>query len=147
MEPWRWRQVEALKGQGIMCMDQAPNGVIWFGGMDGIASYDGINVKRYALEQDLLAMVNKGLVRPRITDILMLDDHRMLVVIGRSLVLRDAEQWRMIIPNIGTEHHSSKLHRAADGSIRLMVRKKLWYISPDLSRTEVIATALGAAFF
>ncbi len=46
LEPWRWRSFPDLRGLDLQCMVEAPDGTMWFGTGDGLASYDGIAWKR-----------------------------------------------------------------------------------------------------
>lgn len=45
-EPWRWRTYHELRGLDLQRMVEGPDGTMWFGTGDGLASYDGIAWKR-----------------------------------------------------------------------------------------------------
>lgn len=42
-EPWRWRHIPELDGEGFRCMTEAPDGAMWFGVTGGALRYDGLN--------------------------------------------------------------------------------------------------------
>lgn len=46
LEPWRWQTFQELRGLDLQCMVEGPDGTMWFGTGDGLASYDGIAWKR-----------------------------------------------------------------------------------------------------
>jgi signal transduction histidine kinase/ligand-binding sensor domain-containing protein len=46
LESWRWRAFQDLRGLDLQCMVEGPDGTMWFGTGDGLASYDGIAWKR-----------------------------------------------------------------------------------------------------
>lgn len=46
LESWRWRIFPELSGLDAQCVAAAPDGTLWFGTGDGIASYDGLEWKR-----------------------------------------------------------------------------------------------------
>ena len=60
LEPWRWRSEEALSGLSVLCMDEAPDGTLWFGNIGSIASYDGVTVKAVLFDDPLLSMIPEG---------------------------------------------------------------------------------------
>ncbi|MCU0857761.1 MAG: hypothetical protein MUC65_05085 [Pontiellaceae bacterium] len=55
LEPWRWRHEEALNGLGVLCMDEAADGTLWFGATGKTISYDGVTVKKFPFGEDLLS--------------------------------------------------------------------------------------------
>ncbi|HEX9046918.1 MAG TPA: ATP-binding protein [Verrucomicrobiae bacterium] len=42
LEPWRWSCYPELSGLAGQCVGEGPGGVMWFGTVDGLWSYDGI---------------------------------------------------------------------------------------------------------
>ncbi len=43
LQPWRWKLIEELNGNGYRCMIEDHNQQMWFGVDAGVYSYDGIN--------------------------------------------------------------------------------------------------------
>ncbi|MBM4152291.1 MAG: helix-turn-helix domain-containing protein [Kiritimatiellaceae bacterium] len=141
IEPWRWRIEKAVNDLGVICMDDAPNGTLWFGCSGKIASYDGRSVQTIPFDDELLSRITHSKLTPWASAILALSDDQLLVLIGESLVLRSGNEWRVILADVGPSFFTSKLEQAADGSIWLLVPRGLWRIQPDVkSSTEVIKT-------
>lgn len=46
LEPWRWRMFPELSGLDAQCVASGPDGTLWFGTGDGLASYNGLEWKR-----------------------------------------------------------------------------------------------------
>lgn len=46
LESWRWRIFPELSGLDAQCVAAAPDGTLWFGTGDGIASYNGLEWQR-----------------------------------------------------------------------------------------------------
>jgi ligand-binding sensor domain-containing protein len=40
-ESWRWREFPQLKGRGLNCLSEGPDGAMWFGVDGGALRYDG----------------------------------------------------------------------------------------------------------
>ena len=36
LEPWRWRHEERFNGLGVLCMDEAQDGSLWFGNVGSL---------------------------------------------------------------------------------------------------------------
>jgi len=75
--------------------------------------------------------------------LLILPDGNPLVLIGESLVLRTADEWKVIIPNTGTSVFTARMEQTDDGTIWLMVQTALWRISADLSECSMVRTVSG----
>ncbi len=54
LESWRWRIFTELSGLDAQCVAAAPDGTLWFGTGDGIASYDGLEWKRELADNNAL---------------------------------------------------------------------------------------------
>ena len=52
LEAWRWQHFPELDGRGFLCMEEAPDGKIWFGLTNGVMTYDGINWTDYTATED-----------------------------------------------------------------------------------------------
>ncbi|WP_168442034.1 ATP-binding protein [Pontiella desulfatans] len=139
LEPWRWRYEEALEGVGAICMDEAPDGTLWFGATGCIASYDGHQVERIPFDEDLLSKISHDRAIPWAKALLLMEDGSPLALIGESLVLWKNREWRVIVQDVGRSVFSCRLARAEDGAIWVLVPQALWRVEPDLSGATRIA--------
>ncbi len=138
LEPWRWREVDALKGQDILCMDQAPDGTYWFGCYGGIIRYSGMDAERIDFDEELVSRISHEVPRPRVPAVLCLDNDRLLVVVGRSLIVWSRGQCEIVVQEIKRSGAEILLKQASDGNIWLMTILGLWRISEDLSSSELL---------
>lgn len=143
LEPWRWRHEEALEGVGAICMDEAPDGTLWFGGTGCIASYDGGHIERIAFDQALLSQITHNRLVPWAKALLLMEDGSPLVLIGESVVLWRNGEWRVIVPDVGRSVFSCRLVRAEDGAIWVLVPGALWRIEKTLSTAEKVMQISG----
>lgn len=141
LEPWRWRHEEALDGLGVVCMDEAPDGSLWFGGPGLIAHYDGITVTQIPFDDALMGEIQHWKVNPRAKALTAFPDGSLLALIGESLVLRKDGEWKVLIKDVGISVFTMRMERAEDGSIWLIVPDGLWHISPDLTRITPVMKA------
>ena len=141
LEPWRWRHEEALEGVGAICMDEAEDGTLWFGGTGCIASYDGRRVERVPFDDGLLARISHERVIPWAKSLLLLEDGSLLVLVGESLVLYTDGEWRIVIQDVGTSVFTSRLRQDAAGAFWVLVPGALWRVDPDLSHATKILQA------
>ena len=141
LESWRWRHEEALEGLGIVCMDEAPDGTLWFGAPGKIVRYDGIHVDIIEFDEELLSTIEHVRAVPWAKAMLALPDGRLLVLIGESLALYSGDGWKIIIQDTGTSIFRSELEMDSSGICWLSVPGKLWRISADLSETGIVRNA------
>ena len=132
LEPWRWRHEEALREVGAICMDEAPDGTLWFGGTGCVASYDGQRVERIPFDDQLLGMITHRKVTPWAKALLVLEDESLLVLVGESLVRWRDGDWQVVVQDVGYSEFSARLQRADDGVFRLLVHDYLWRVSACL---------------
>jgi signal transduction histidine kinase/DNA-binding NarL/FixJ family response regulator/ligand-binding sensor domain-containing protein len=142
-EPWRWRHEELLNDLNVLCMAEAVDGMLWFGGIGHLASYDGSMVKEIPLDDSLLAKITHRKPVPWVNALLTLPDGNLLALIGESLVLRRDNGWQVIVQDVGESLFGVKLERSPDGTIWLLGPEALWRISADLSICTKIMTATG----
>lgn len=141
LEPWRWQTEEVLADLGVLCMDEAKDGTLWFGNVGSIASYDGKSLTKIPFDADLLSKIPPAEQTVWAKAILCLDDGRLLVLIGESLVLREKGQWKVILERVGHSVFSPKIKRSKDGSVWLLMPDALWRISTDLTECSKIMTS------
>jgi len=146
LEPWRWRHEEALDGLGVLCMDEAADGSLWFGNRGSIAHYDGVTVTQIPFDDELLAMIAHRKAIPRAKAIMVRPDGNLLVLIGESLALRSGHQWTVLVKNVGMSVFSADLKLGNDGTIWLVVPGALWRISEDLTELSKVMTAPADGF-
>ncbi len=138
LEPWRWRQEEALNGLGVLCMDEAADGTLWFGNTGSIASYDGIHVTKIPFDEDLLSKITHEKSEPWAKALIVLNDGNLLVLAGESLLLRANGEWTVIIKDAGPSVWTARMEQAKDGTVWLMVPGALWRIGSDLLQSSVV---------
>ncbi len=143
LEPWRWRHEEALKGIGAICMDEAQDGTLWFGGAGCIASYDGQRVERIAFDEEMLSRISHERIIPWAKALLLMEDGSPLVLVGESLVHWKGGEWRVVVQNIGHSVFSCKLIPADDGCFWVLVPGALWRVAADLSGADKVIQVSG----
>jgi len=143
LEPWRWRHEESLSDLGVLCMDEAEDGTLWFGNVDSIASYDGVTANKIPFDEELLSKITKAKATPWAKALLVLRDGNLLVLIGESLVLRQDDEWTVIIKDVGASVFTAQLTQSEDGTIWLIVPSALWRISEDLTDFSIAIAASG----
>jgi len=57
LEPWRWRVEGALSDLGVLCMDEATDGSLWFGNTGSIAHYNGVDITKISFDDELLSKI------------------------------------------------------------------------------------------
>lgn len=53
-ESWRWRLYKELEGFELRCLAEGADGTMWFGGKDGVRSYNGVHWKSFTVQDSLL---------------------------------------------------------------------------------------------
>jgi len=147
LEPWRWQQMGELDGLSVLCMDEAPDGTLWFGNIGSIAQYDGLSVTQIPFDENLLSRITTVQNRPEPWGkaLLALDDGSLLLVVGKSLVRRVDDEWEVIVHDVGPAQFEVRFRQGDDGTIWLLMRNVLWRISKDLSETSVVLRKSGSS--
>jgi len=143
LEPWRWQQMDELDGLGVLCMDEALDGTLWFGNIGSIAQYDGLSVTQIPFDENLLSRITNTRPEPWGKALLALDDGSLLLVVGKSLVRRVDGEWEVILNYAGLSTFETRLLQGDDGTIWLLMQDVLWRISKDLSETSVVLRTAG----
>ncbi|WP_168433677.1 sensor histidine kinase [Pontiella sulfatireligans] len=139
LEPWRWQEMEELAEQGVFCMDEAADGLLWFGCIGGLARYDGLEVERIPFDEKLLSGIAHNENRePWAMGVLCLQDGSLLVVLESGLVRWINGEWSVVIPNVGNPSYQTRIEKAEDGTIWLLVENALWRISEDLTEQYIL---------
>jgi len=135
LEPWRWREIEDLDGQGVLCMDEADDGAFWFGCIGGVVRYDGKTVQRIPFDEELISRIDHD---PRRTpwgkSVLCMGDGSLLVVVDSGLVQWVDGSWHVISQSIGPTLFETGLEKVEDDSIWLLTSTELTHFSPDLTK-------------
>ncbi|MBW2713674.1 MAG: hypothetical protein JRC77_07980 [Deltaproteobacteria bacterium] len=96
LEPWRWREMEELADLDILSIDEAADGVIWFGCIGGLARYDGRQIERIPFDDGLLSGIAHDPNRtPWGKSVLCLRNGGLLAVVENGLVLRTDWAWKV----------------------------------------------------
>ncbi|MGB0372838.1 MAG: ATP-binding protein [Opitutales bacterium] len=146
-ELWRWREESLLDDLSVLCMDEAPDGSLWFGNVGSLAHYDGTALEVIEFDEDLLSRIESRKDIPWASQIKALDDGRILAYIGESLVLKDGASWKVIIEDAGDAVFTADLEQSADGTYWLSVPKRLWRIRADFESAELVRRAPTDGFF
>lgn len=146
LESWRWKHEEALDDLSVLCMDEAPDGTLWFGCIGSLVHYDGVKTTRIPFDDELLACITHQKKIPWANALKILPDGSPLVLIGNSLVLRTNGAWRVLIQDAGPSVFTAELKQTGDGSFWLMTPGSLWWIRRDLAEQKKIMTAADSGF-
>ena len=139
LEPWRWREMEELGGQGILCMDEAGDGTLWFGCIGGVMRYDGLTAESIPFVEELADRIGYGENRdPWGLSVLCLQDDSLLVVAENGLVRWAGGEWHVVLRNAGTPSFATHLGHADDGAIWLLMGDAVWHLAGDLSTQDAV---------
>lgn len=133
LEPWRWRAEESLDHLGVISMDQAADGTIWFGNRGSIASYNGKTVSVISFDQPEFAALNWSNNELNVWRLHVFSNGDMLAVIGDDLVHFSNGKWRIILAGLGVGNSNVNLYCEQDGTIWLLAEKCIWKIKSDFS--------------
>ena len=139
LEPWRWQHVEYLDGAGVLCMDEVPDGTLWFGAVGGLVRDDGREVTRIPFDEGLLNRITQLRPEPWASAVLALGREDLLVVAGRSLVRWHEGEWTVLIKELEPVNFDIRLFRGEDKTIWLQTHHTLWRINNDLTGGKVVA--------
>ncbi|MCU0857388.1 MAG: hypothetical protein MUC65_03170 [Pontiellaceae bacterium] len=117
LEPWRWRHEEMLDGLGVLCMDEAADGTLWFGGDGCVARYNGGDVTRIAFNDELLSAIREKEGSPQVKALLVLQDGTVLVLVDDSLAVLSGSEWRVMVKDIGASSFSARMEQGGDGTV------------------------------
>ena len=111
-DQWRWRAYPEVADLGILCVEEASDGMVWAGGDRGVMSYDGWEWLAYGRED--------GLDGGSVNDLLATTDGRLYAGTERGLYEFDAAnaRWQNLAPE-GCEltFHIHRMIESADGSL------------------------------
>jgi len=143
LEPWRWQHMEDLDGLGVICMDEAPDGTLWFGAAGSLIHYNGYDYEQIPFDDKLLSIISTW--RPVSWGNAVMVSRRgdLLAVVGKSLVSWSEGEWEVIIQDLDPANFDVQLMQGADGVIWLQTRRTLWRISEDLQDSRVVYNVLG----
>jgi signal transduction histidine kinase/streptogramin lyase len=143
LEPWRWKEARELSGYGVICMDEAEDGTLCFGAIGGVLKYNGMQIERIPLDDQLKS--NIGFDQERdlwCNNVLCLPDGRVLAVIESALALWDNERWTVIQNDLGYTGYDSRLVQAADATVWLLTSDALRQYNQDLTQDKLVISAL-----
>lgn len=107
-ESWRWREFPEVKGRGLNCFDQGPDGSIWFGVNEGALRYDGLEWTDYRGPQGLPDAVRSFAVSGK----------DFFAATRSSIFAFENERWVEIFPGKTQRNWIIEdLHAARDGSL------------------------------
>jgi signal transduction histidine kinase/DNA-binding response OmpR family regulator/streptogramin lyase len=146
LEPWRWRHEEALADLGVLCMDEAEDGTLWFGNAGSIASYDGMTVHTVPFDEELLALLPPAIETPWATALQVLQDQSILVLVNQSLVRYAEGEWSVVAPDLGEgTTFTSRIEQGPDGAVWVLAIDRLWRIRSDFSECSLVLQASSPA--
>ena len=144
LEPWRWQEMEELRGLGVLCMDEAEDGALWFGCIGGLVRYDGLKVERIPFDERLMSgIAHDPNRRAWGKSVLCMRDGGQLTVVESGLVRWIDGNWKVILRDVGLSSFEARLKQAEDGTVWLLVSDALWHFSEDLSEQHVVLRASG----
>jgi signal transduction histidine kinase/ligand-binding sensor domain-containing protein len=139
LEPWRWHEMTALSGRGVLCVDEAPDGALWFGGVGGVLRYDGMQAEWMPFDARLKTAIGMDQNRkPWCRSLLCMQDGGLLAVLETTLLEWRAGVWRILQSGLGTVEYNTRLVRGGDGAVWLLESQGLWRYSADLQQHEYV---------
>jgi len=142
LEPWHWQEVEELGGLGVLCVDEAQDGTLWFGCIGGLVRYDGLTVEQVPFDEELLSGIVLNPNRKSWgKSVLCLRDGSLLALVDSGLARWADGEWEVILPNVGLSAFEARLEQAEDGTVWLLVSDTLWHFSEDLSGQHIVLRA------
>lgn len=144
LEPWRWREMEDLSDLGVLSMDEAADGSLWFGCIGGLVRYDGIGIEHVPFDEGLLSRIAHDRNRkPWGWSVLCLRYGGVLAVVDAGLVRWGDNGWDVIIRDLGSAQFETRMEQASDGTVWLLTSDGLWHFSEDLSEMDCVLRARG----
>jgi len=143
LEPWRWQHMEGLEGLGVICMDEAPDGTLWFGAVGSLIHYDGYDYEQIPFDDKLLSMISTWRPVSWGNAVMVTTDRNLLAVVGKSLVSYCEGEWKIIIQDLDPANFDVQLMQGEDGVIWLQTCSTLWCISEDLLDVRVVYKTSG----
>ncbi len=142
LEPWRWREMTALSGHGVLCVDEAADGTLWFGGVGGMLRYDGVCAEWITFDNKLKAAIGFDPNRsPWCRGILSLPDGTLLTAVESTLLHWKAGEWSVVLDGIGAVEYNTRLLRNGDGSVWVHSSDGLLRLHQDLTEHVRIISA------
>lgn len=126
-ESWRWKQFPELQGKGMRCLDEDPEGAVWFGVNDGIIKYDGYDWHWYT-EAD-------GLTGSPVEKIYAAEDGTIYAATARGFFAFRQKEWETLAAfpeNIDFTIH--QIRELSSGSMMLCTDLGLLEVQPDGKR-------------
>ncbi|MGB0373248.1 MAG: ATP-binding protein [Opitutales bacterium] len=130
-ETWRFRKEEALDGFGVFCMTESKTepGTFWFGGVSGLARYDGWTLENLEIDYAKLGIARESML---VKEIAVNKDGHLIAAIGSKVVAYKNGTWSVLIDSMKGAVLNLKLIESPDGSYWLQTHNALWHIDADL---------------
>lgn len=121
-ENWRWSELEILERYDLRCVDEAPDGTLWFALNDGILSYDGHQATSY-----LLANSDLPLARPTAIEASVGGDIYLMTT--AYLARFDGSNWELLHETQQGPALTDSFAQTSDGDIWIGDNQGLFCIS------------------
>ena len=108
-ESWRWRRFPELRGLGLNCMAEDPDGNMWFGVAAGAVRYDGREWRDYARDD--------GLPQGPVRSLCATPDGVVYAGTGVGIYRYAGEIWERVFPPRGLDCAIHRLVEAPDGAL------------------------------
>jgi signal transduction histidine kinase/ligand-binding sensor domain-containing protein len=142
LEPWRWHEMTALSGRGVLCVDEAQDGALWFGGVGGLLRYDGMQVEWMPFDERLKAAIGmERNRRPWCRSVLCMRDGSLLAVLETTLLEWRDGVWRILQGGLGSVEYNTHLVHGDGGVVWLLESQGLWRFGADLRRPAAVIRA------
>ena len=139
LEPWRVKHMEQLDGRGIACVDEAPDGSLWFGGSGELIHYDGLNIEAIPFDEELLAMMPVVDLVPMGRALEVADDGSLLLIIDNSFVSYRDGTWNVLLSGLESAWHPNDwLQQDADGTVWLQTARTLRRYEKSLKECLIV---------
>jgi signal transduction histidine kinase/AraC-like DNA-binding protein len=124
LEPWRWKFMPELRGKGIRCIENTPEGVLWFGTDKGACRYDGMDWGFYDT-------TNSEICFP-INTLISTNEGAIYAGSEKGLSVYKNQIWKLLFPKAKNELLSiSCLKILKNGAVLAGFSKGLIYINKD----------------
>ncbi|MCG8526733.1 MAG: response regulator [Opitutales bacterium] len=134
-ETWRWKYYDEVVDKDFHCIEEAPNGDIWFGTGNGVLRYSGLDWE-YFKSIDSSNSSN-------ISDIFCARDGKVFCTSTEGIFMFDGQEWHTLLRQSFGTRPRQRIAQSADGKVWFGTNDGIWFYEQG----EMIrGTATGQSF-